>query len=377
MQPDNPFIISGKVPTKYFCDREDECASLLNRIRAKSNTLLISERRVGKSALIWHLYEEETLRKGYHTYYADMLPTTSLAEFVYVLGKAIFDQSKGSKTLLRTLTQTLKSLTGVFGFDPTSGLPTFTLGLGDISKPEFTLNEIFDFLESQDKRCVVAIDEFQQITEYEDKNVEALLRTHIQQATNSTFIFAGSERHLLTEMFMSSARPFYNSVSLQNLDVIAKDKYTAFVAKQFKAQRRKAEAVAVEEAYDLFEGNTFCLQKTFNRAFELTAEGGVCDRDTVAKATDSNVMENERAYQMLMGKLTIKQKQLLTAVAKEGHASKMLSEAFIREHSLGSASSVQASTKRLLGERIIVRDAGDSWSIPDRFLRIWLLRTYS
>ena len=86
---------------------------------------------------------------------------------------------------------TLKSINGKFGFDPLTNLPTFNLELGDIDRPEYTLEEIFQCLIAADKPCIVAIDEFQQIAKYPEKNIEALLRTHIQKIENSNFIFAG------------------------------------------------------------------------------------------------------------------------------------------------------------------------------------------
>lgn len=78
------------------------------------------------------------------------------------------------------------------------------------------------------QKCIVAIDEFQQIGYYPEKNMEAVLRTYIQRCSNANFIFSGSERHLITEMFSEKARPFYNSADIMNLDVIPIDKYIEF-----------------------------------------------------------------------------------------------------------------------------------------------------
>ena len=48
----------------------------------------------------------------------------------------------------------------------------------------------------------LAIDEFQQIAEYPEKGVEALLRSHIQFMSQVNFIFPGSKQHIMREMFM-------------------------------------------------------------------------------------------------------------------------------------------------------------------------------
>lgn len=51
-------------------------------------------------------------------------------------------------------------------------------------------DEIFDFLESADKPCIIAIDEFQRIANYPEKNVEELLRGKIQKLSNTHIVFA-------------------------------------------------------------------------------------------------------------------------------------------------------------------------------------------
>jgi len=78
----------------------------------------------------------------------------------------------------------------------------------------FQLDEIFHYLAVSDKPCIVAIDEFQQVAQYPEKNAEALLRTYVQHCNKAHFIFAGSQRYLMGEMFISPARPFYQSVSI-------------------------------------------------------------------------------------------------------------------------------------------------------------------
>ena len=97
-----------------------------------------------------------------------------------------------------------------------------------------------------DKPCIVAIDEFQQIAKYPEKNIEALLRTHIQKIENSNFIFAGSERHMMQEMFLSSSRPFYHSADILELKAIAPEIYIPFIADHFQKRKRHIEIENIE-----------------------------------------------------------------------------------------------------------------------------------
>lgn len=183
-----------------------------------------------------------------------------------------------------------------FGFDPLSGTPTFNIELGDIDRPEYTLDEIFRYLEAADKPCIVAIDEFQQIGKYPEKNIEALLRTHIQKIRNSHFIFAGSERHMMQEMFLSAARPFYHSADILELNAIAPDVYIPFIIEHFVKCNRKIDAVDVERVYTLFKGHTFYIQKTFNEAFADTLAGETCTLETIRAAINNMIAANDTIF---------------------------------------------------------------------------------
>ena len=53
----NPFIVSGKIPNAYFCDREEESASLFRYITSEENVVLMSQRRMGKTKLVEHCFD--------------------------------------------------------------------------------------------------------------------------------------------------------------------------------------------------------------------------------------------------------------------------------------------------------------------------------
>ena len=226
----NPFIVTGKIEAEYFCDRVNESARVVKTITNGNNLVIISPRRMGKTGLIQFCYDKPEIAGEYYTFFIDILHTSSLREFTYLLGRAIYDTLLPRSRKMATLfVQTIKSISGKFGFDPLTNMPTFNVELGDIERPEYTLEEIFQYLASADRPCIVAIDEFQQIGKYPEKNIEALLRTYIQKIGNCNFIFAGSERHMMQEMFTSSARPFYNSADLLELKAIAPEQYIPFV----------------------------------------------------------------------------------------------------------------------------------------------------
>lgn len=376
MARNNPFIVTGKIDPQYFCDRVTESARLIKSITNGNNVVIISPRRMGKTGLIQFCYDKPELSNSYYTFFIDILHTSSLREFTYLLGREIYETLLSrSRKMVQTFMLAIKSLSGSFGFDPINNFPTFNVQLGDIAHPEYTLEEIFSYLEKADKPCVVAIDEFQQISKYPERNVEAVLRKYIQKISNCNFIFSGSERHIMNEMFTSAARPFYLAADILELRAIDRDIYTDFIVGNFVNRERKISSTVVHKVYDLFEGHTFYIQKTFNSAFAETRQGEECTLEIVAQAVDDMIEANDTIFREILSNISERQKELLYAIALEGQVSKITSSDFVKRHKLASASSVQSSLIRLL-ERDMVTVINKTYSVTDKLLGLWINRWY-
>lgn len=370
----NPFIITGNIPEKYFCDRREESDKVIRTLSNGGNLCLISPRRMGKSKLVRFCYDKPELADNYYTFYIDILHTSGLREFTYLFGQTVFETlHTQSQKAFTSLIQGLKSINAKFGFDPINNVPTFSLELGDINRPEFTLTEIFNCLEKADKPCIVTFDEFQQITKYPENNIEALLRSHIQHLSNVHFVFAGSERHLVTEMFLSSARPFYNSVSTLELHPIATQEYIPFVCHWFKAYERNIHENDVLKVYELFDGNTYYMQKTFHEAFINTSAGESCSINTLRRTINEILEEAGDGYRLILSRIPERQKELLYAIATEGKAQKIMSADFIRKYSLVSSSAIQAASRKLM-ELDLLTVEDNIYFIPDILFRMYLLK---
>ena len=385
MQPkynnmENPFYITGIIPEPYFCDREKETAWMVQTLKNKAHILLTSPRRMGKTQLIRHVFEQSAIKDNCYTFYTDIYPTTSLHEFVLFLSKEIYSVlvPKGKAALNKFLTA-LRSLAGSFGYDPIASTPIFDVKLGDIRTPELTLEEIFNYLEHADKPCVFAIDEFQQIAYYPEKNVEATLRTHIQKMSNCMFIYAGSNRHILENMFNSSAQPFYNSAEQIYLDCISKDVYTGFAEEQFAKAGRTIALEAASHTYDLFEGHTYYVHNVLHNAFAYIDSDKVIDIDDIDKTLSDILEEKGRTFASVMNQLNYQQKETLVAIAKEGKATGVTSVAFVKKHTLKSPSSVQYAIKTLLEKQLLTyhnEERTKVYRVSDRFMEMWICRTY-
>ena len=368
----NPFILTPMIPEEYFCDREEETRRLVTTVTNQSNIVLISPRRVGKTGLINHCFEQPEIKDEFITISIDILHTTSFGELILELGNAVFKNvAKRSDRMLAKFTAALRSLRASFGYDPLNGTPTFDIKLGQVSTPDYTLDEILGYLEEADKPCIVAIDEFQQITNYPEKNIEALLRGRIQRLRNTFFIFAGSERRIMNDMFFSSKRPFYQSDSLMQLEPIKIENYIAFVKHHFEANNKLINDETIINIYNQWQGITMYMHRILHDAFIIVQEGEECTMQVIEDVTNTYISQNEKRLQEILAFISPQQKELLYAIAREGVATKLTSAAFVKRNQLKSASAVQSAVKRLL-EYDIITQKGHEFSISDPLLSIWL-----
>lgn len=369
---DNPFVTKGYVGPEYFCDRVQETEQLVELTTNGNNIALISPRRVGKTDLIRHYMSQPSIQDKYYTFYIDIYATNSIRDFVNAFGRAILEELKPKgKVIWEKFLTVLRSLRSEITYD-INNFPTWSVGLGDIEHPETTLDEIFYYLSHADKPCIVAIDEFQQIVNYTDApGIEATLRTYIQKCVNATFIFAGSKRHLMNEIFTSSSRPFYQSVMIMNLRTISLDKYSEFAEYHFKQYGKQIEPEAVEKVYRRFEGITSCIQRVLNVLFLKTLQGQTCTHLMVNDAIDYILALFNESYADLLEKLPYKQREIFIAIANEGKAKGITGKPFIKKYHLQSVSAVNAAVRGLLDKDLITEDKG-TYSIYDPFFAIWL-----
>ena len=367
----NPFVTNGYAGAEYFCDRAQETEILRELLVNENNIALISPRRIGKTDLIWHVFDDPVIQKNYHCFVVDIYATKNLGDFVNMLGKALVDElrPKGRKAWEKFVNM-VASLRSEISFD-ISGLPVWGVGLGSIKNPTVTLDEIFTYLGKADKPCLVAIDEFQQITRYGDETIEATIRTYVQRCTNVHFIFSGSQRHMMNGMFTSPSRPFYQAVTIMNLQPLDLDVYTDFCVNKFEKAEKRLDKAVVALLYERFEAVTSYMHRVMNVLFSRTDKGATCDVSMVDEAVEFIIRLSSDTYESLLYQMPEKQRSLFLAIAREGKATEVTSGAFIRRNKLNSASSVSSALKGLLDKDFITEDKS-VYSVYDQFFALWL-----
>jgi len=371
----NPFILSPHAPKALFCDRETETQDLVRHLKNGANVTLISPRRLGKTGLIYHIFD--TLQESgaaCETYYVDIYATRSFDDFVTLLAEAVYGGLNGKATM-RAFLDALKSVRPVVSPDPFSGAPQVSFTFQNDLEKRYSLKAILDYLEHRKKKVVVAIDEFQQVRTYEGIPFEALLRSCIQPLRNVQFIFSGSKRHVMSDMFTGEKSPFYESAAIYPLDKIPYDSYFQFIKKQFADNGKQIADDAVEMILEWTGRHTYYTQFLCNRVFQETRkEASMTD---VFLCADIILDENADAFLERRNLLTRKQWDYLIAIAKEGTLSRPTASEFLQKYRLGAPSSSLRILEALVEKELVLetkQPEGSTYSVYNVFLSRWLER---
>jgi hypothetical protein len=372
----NPFLTMGYISKYYFCDRAYELELLKKNIKNGVNTTLISARRLGKSALIQRVFEDLE-EENYACIYVDIYACANLKDFIETLALSIFNKFPQKRGIGRRFFDFLKSLRPVITYDDLSGKPEIHFEFVQPKEYEHTLRNLFQFLDTQEMEVVLAIDEFQQIANYPEKNIEALLRTIIQTLKHTQFIFSGSKKHLMLEMFGIANRPFFASTQIIGLLEIEEDKYKAFIREKFIDHKRFIDDEAIDFILSWTLSHTYYTQMICNRVFANGKRAiGI---EQVKQVCDEQLNIQQVNYMQYRSLLSSIQWQMLIAIAKEKYISEPQSQKFLQKYNIGAASSAKKALDALLEKEMVfsIESAEKTaYRVYNVFLMRWLDRTF-
>ena len=369
--PRTPFPTTGYYGPEYFCDRKEELQQLKRNVEGGNSTTLIAQRRMGKTALIRHLFHH--LGKRYMTIYLDILPTESLNDLLNRITTSITQGIPENSSSGKKIWTYIRSLRPQISYDPLQGTPVISIQ----STPDETrksINDLFGILENQTKPVVIAIDEFQQILSYPEKQTDAWLRSIVQQLKNVNFIFAGSQQHLMHELFINPGRPFFRSTQFLKIDKLQADVYRDFIIQKFEAHSKAIAPDVVDELLQWADCHTYYVQLICNRTF--TASGRTVKSAQWKDEADKILKEQEFVFFGYRDMLTRPQWNLLKAIARDGKVYQPTSGEFVSRHGLGNPATVLRSLKSLQKMDLIHREPDEEgnfyYSIYDLLFRRWM-----
>ena len=368
MKLKNPFLTAGYAGEEYFCDRRRETAKMIAAFENDRNLTLIAPRRYGKTGLIKNALAK--MPSEFTGIYLDIFSIDNLASFAAAFASAV------TGALDSPVEKTLSAVARFFkSCRPTitpqeDGTPSFSFDIAP-SAATATLDETFAYLKSKERRAVIAIDEFQQIAEFPEKGIEAMLRSHIQFVPWVRFVFAGSRHHVMSEMFGSAKRPFYQSTEILSIGPIDPVEYEHFARRHFAARRNRVEAKVFRALYDRFEGITWYVQAVLNKVWE--SGKGLTSSAQIDEAVNSLVEGSAIVFHDLFRSQNEASRALLKAVASEGCVAAPTSGDFLARHGFKSHSTVRSALIDLINNDLLYQtDRG--YVVYDRLFGIWLSR---
>ena len=369
----NPFHLETLPVDAPLCDREQEFDLLLQRGRSKTNVVLFSPRRYGKTSLVQRV--QAKLREEDHvTVFCDLYGVISIDEIASRIAKAIFEEIRNNDSLFRKAVSILTSFRPVLTPDPQDGFSVSVQPSRTVSGPELldqALREMKDFIARSGRHVHVVLDEFQEITEVETGlQIQAIMRTHIQNM-DAAFVFVGSRRRILLDMFSNRKKPFFQSAMHMELAPLPDEDVRDYIKERFASTNMDITQQAAGLLINMVHGYPFYLQKLCSLVYEQGLD--TIDETAITKGFEHLLASEKYTFELILQSLTTRQTILLRAIAKEPSPS-LYATAYMARHGLGSIGGVQGALKILTSLDLVENGPDKTWQPVDPIFGEWLQR---
>lgn len=373
----NPFRTEALEPDSPFCNRTQELAELTRDACNGMNVVLFGPRRFGKTSLVRRVQDRLHREHGFCIIYCQFFKVFSVDDLVDRFARAIVAGLHAHTSLLdkgRRLLAHFPSFQVKFGLKPDGstsiGVEAVQRKLDPIARLESLLADIDRLLDNESFSVCFALDEFQDIVELQEPRVEAILREYIQRQ-RASYIFLGSRRRVLQDMFSNAARPFYQSAKMMELAPLPADELTVFIQEQFAAAGRQCSGESAAAIVSHAGRYPYYAQALAYRAFELCE--GSCSLQAVDTAFEA-LLENERyGYQATVQALSASQMRLLRALAHEP-ALQITASAFLQQYALTLGGTQHA--RKHLETLDLIEQSKEGWRVVDPVFTEWLKRSF-
>jgi len=365
----NPFKYGMVVSGKDFCGRKDLLKQIGDHIISSQRVVVLGERRVGKTSAV---YEAVNRCKNVRLLYVDLLGIKSVDGMCRRILKAIIVQEQKTGWFEKIF-KTLAHLRPSISVDPITSMPTVSFDRS-IELEADSIPEVFNLIGplAKKQRFVVVFDEFQDILNLTNAHEAlALLRGEIQFQGEISFIFVGSIRHKMEEIFTTHDSPFFKSAITLAVDTLPYKEFSEFLKNKFSQGHRKVDDKVLEKAFQIAANIPGDMQQLCGAIWETTSEKETISLDNLKNAMHLIFAREQKSYESYIGLLTNIQLKVITAVAKEG-GKQVFSAAFMKPSGFTNPSTVRRAVNRLLQLNILFESSGE-YRFVNPFFRAWIL----
>jgi len=362
----NPFYYGGAITDEHFCNRIQELKDLKQDIDAGLNILIYAPRRFGKTSFVLKTLDE---LKSTNTKYIflDLMYISTQEEFINKYFNAIAQSlEQSSEKIVKFFKSIVKLRPNInVNFDH-SGSPSFSLALSGEDKYntlEDVMNSILNF--AKDNKVVVILDEFQEIVNLE---LEAKLRSIIQMHSNKiSYIFMGSKKSLLNQMFMDKSRPFYKSVKHFAIKEINKSSWYDFIIGKFNQTNKVIDKKYIDEIIAITKGFPYYTQQFAYEIWNITINS-VTD-EIFSNALKIIISREEDLFTLEWDNITPNQKKAIRIIIdKDG--TNLYDEQYLAKYHIKTGS-IQTALKALV-QKDIIDKSEDKYYFQDPLFKYYV-----
>lgn len=364
----NPFKYGQVVFDKDFCHRPDLEEKLKNLVASGQNVLIEGERRIGKTSLIF-----EIVRQLKHLLlYIDIMQIKTVDDFCRRIINSIasIEQKAG---MIQKIFKTMAHLKPTLTIDPLTGSPSLSLDASIKLKPD-SIEGLLDLINSErkNKKWVVVFDEFQDILNVDDAPaILATLRSKIQFHTDIPYIFAGSVRNKMDEIFNHPDSPFFKSAITFNLGELNREIFGEFLQEKFRQGKRTVSLQLMDKVFEIAQDVPGDVQQLCGAIWEGTSYRDNIDERIIPAALGIIYSRELKGYEIAFAQLTGQQVRCLIALARVG-GKNLLSADFLKVSGITQPSSVKKALQRLVQLKIIY-EYKKEYKFINPFFRSWLI----
>lgn len=369
---DIPFVFGKIADGEDFTDRVTDTEKLRNNFLGLVNTIIISPRRWGKSSLVNHTLEQMRDNKEYLVCKIDIFNCRSEAQFYQTYVNAIL---KASCSKMEEFIEAAKKYVGAFGpkltLSDSSMQYELTLGI-DFKDKQYSYDEILDLPQKialeKGKKFIVCIDEFQNVSSYDDSmDFQRKLRSHWQTHNCVGYCMYGSKRHMLLDIFSNYEMPFYKFGDIMFLDKIGKEDWVRFIVARYAATGKVVTESAARSITRKADCHPYYVQQLSQIAWLRTKK--TCNEDIVEEAFESLMGQLSLLFSNIVDNLTAKQINFLQAVANG--EKNFSSREVLTKYQLGTSANIK-NLKKAMQDKDLIDVTPNSITLQDPIFAHWI-----
>jgi len=373
----NPFSFGVAVTGESFCNRVKEMHDLKKAVESSRKLFIFGERRLGKTSLLKKLISSLDTEE-FIPVYIDIWKCVSEDDFISACTNAFAAayETKADK-LLNFISEFFGSIRPTISVD-SDGKPVLVFGAVLKNARSAVMEDVLSIPAKMasihpEKQVVVIFDEFPQIRSFESDKAERVLRSVIQHHEDVSYIFCGSKKHIIRDMFINKSSPLYRSAAHYPIDYISIEHWLPFIEKNFHNSGKSISKECIEKIVSETGGHPFYTQMLCSVCFEITDQK-MDDISQIDEALEILFQRESHAFNNEWEGFSMNEKKLMIAISREKSVVSPYGADFIERNGLPTSSTLQRIMKKLLENDVIDQDGQGKYYIADKFFRLWILK---